>query len=101
MATRVSRASFALTVGGSVLRLSRAPPRRTAGAVTRGVDDLVTTLLSAGQVVLIALIPLLALAAWLILVFGADRESRHRAPRGGLRQEKLAVLACHPGWLSR
>jgi hypothetical protein len=47
------------------------------------VDGVVTTLLSAGQVVLIALIPLLALAAWLILVFGADRESRHRAPRVG------------------
>lgn len=38
--------------------------------------------LSTGQLALIALIPVLALAAWLILVFGADRESRHRGTAG-------------------
>jgi hypothetical protein len=35
--------------------------------------------LSAGELALIAVIPVLALAAWLILVFAADRQPRHRA----------------------
>jgi len=33
--------------------------------------------LSAGELALIAVIPVLALAAWLILVFAADRQPRH------------------------
>ena len=35
--------------------------------------------LSAWQLALIAVVPVLALAAWLILVFAADRQPRHRA----------------------
>ena len=38
--------------------------------------------LSAGQLALIAVVPVLALAAWLILVFVADRGPRHRAAAG-------------------
>jgi hypothetical protein len=38
--------------------------------------------LSAGQLALIAVIPVLLLAAWLILVFVADREPRHRGAAG-------------------
>jgi hypothetical protein len=38
--------------------------------------------LSAGQLALIAIIPVLALAAWLILVFVADRQPRHRGAAG-------------------
>lgn len=34
--------------------------------------------LSAGELALIAIIPVLTLAAWLILVFIADRQPRHR-----------------------
>jgi len=35
--------------------------------------------LSAGQLALIAVVPVLTLAAWLILVFAADRKPRHRS----------------------
>ena len=38
--------------------------------------------LSAGQFAAIAVVVLLTLAAWLILVFAADREPRHRAAAG-------------------
>jgi len=38
--------------------------------------------LSAGQLALIAVVPVLALAAWLILVFVADRGPRHRTAAG-------------------
>jgi len=38
--------------------------------------------LSAGQLALIAIVPVLALAAWLILVFVADRQPRHRGAAG-------------------
>jgi hypothetical protein len=38
--------------------------------------------LSAGQLALIAIIPVLALAAWLILVFVADRQPRQRGAAG-------------------
>jgi len=38
--------------------------------------------LSAGQLALIAVIPVLLLASWLILVFAADREPRHRGAAG-------------------
>ena len=34
--------------------------------------------LSAGELAIIAIIPVLALAAWLILVFAADRQQRQR-----------------------
>jgi len=34
---------------------------------------------SAGELALIAVVPVLALAAWLILVFAADRRPRHGA----------------------
>ena len=37
--------------------------------------------LSAWQLALIAVVPVLALAAWLILIFAADRQPRHRAAR--------------------
>jgi hypothetical protein len=38
--------------------------------------------LSAGQLALIAIVPVLALAAWLILVFVADRQPRHHGAAG-------------------
>ena len=38
--------------------------------------------LSAWQLAIIAVIPVLALAAWLILVFAADRQPRHRGAAG-------------------
>jgi hypothetical protein len=38
--------------------------------------------LSAGELAIIAVIPVLALAAWLILVFAADRQPRHRGAAG-------------------
>jgi len=38
--------------------------------------------LSAGQLAIIAIVPLLSLAAWLILVFVADRQPRHRRAVG-------------------
>ncbi len=38
--------------------------------------------LSAGELAIIAVVPVLALAAWLILVFAADRQPRHRAASG-------------------
>lgn len=38
--------------------------------------------LSAGELALIAVIPVLALAAWLILVFAADRRPRHSDAAG-------------------
>jgi len=38
--------------------------------------------LSAWQLAIIAVIPVLALAAWLILVFAADRQPRHRRVAG-------------------
>ena len=38
--------------------------------------------LSAWQLALIAVIPVLALAAWLILVFAADRQPRHGGTAG-------------------
>jgi hypothetical protein len=34
--------------------------------------------LSAGELAIIAIVPVLCLAAWLILVFVADRQPRHR-----------------------
>jgi hypothetical protein len=34
--------------------------------------------LSAGELAIIAIIPVLALAAWLVLVFAADRQPRRR-----------------------
>jgi hypothetical protein len=45
--------------------------------------------LSAAQLAMIAIVPVLSLAAWLILVFVADREQRHRgaAGTGSLPQE--------------
>ena len=38
--------------------------------------------LSAGELALIAVVPVLALAAWLILVFAAARQPRHRTVAG-------------------
>ena len=38
--------------------------------------------LSAGQLAIIAVVPVLSLAAWLIAVFVANRESRHRGAAG-------------------
>jgi hypothetical protein len=38
--------------------------------------------LSAGQLAMIAIVPVLSLAAWLILVFVADREQRRRGAAG-------------------
>jgi hypothetical protein len=38
--------------------------------------------LSAGELAIMAVVPVLALAAWLILVFAADRQPRHRAAAG-------------------
>jgi hypothetical protein len=38
--------------------------------------------LSAGQLAIIAIVPVLLLAAWLIFVFVADREPRHRGAAG-------------------
>jgi len=38
--------------------------------------------LSAWQLAIIAVVPVLALAAWLILVFAADRQPRHRRAAG-------------------
>lgn len=38
--------------------------------------------LSAGQLAIIAVVPVLLLAAWLIFVFVADREPRHRGVAG-------------------
>ena len=38
--------------------------------------------LSAGQLAIIAVVPVLSLAAWLIVVFVADREPRHRGAAG-------------------
>lgn len=38
--------------------------------------------LSVGQLALITVVPALCLAAWLILVFVADREPRHRRAAG-------------------
>ncbi len=38
--------------------------------------------LSAWQLAIIAVVPVLTLAAWLILVFAADRQPRHRAAAG-------------------
>ncbi len=38
--------------------------------------------LAAWQLALIAVIPVLTLAAWLILVFAADRQPRHRRAAG-------------------
>ena len=44
--------------------------------------------LSAWQLAIIAVVPVLALAAWLILIFAADRQPRHRHAAGttSLRQ---------------
>lgn len=38
--------------------------------------------LSAGQLAIIAIVPVLSLAVWLILVFVADREPRRRGAAG-------------------
>ena len=38
--------------------------------------------LSAGQLAIIAIVPVLTLAAWLILMFAADRPPRHRGAAG-------------------
>ena len=38
--------------------------------------------LSAGPLAIIAVIPVLTLAAWLILVFAADRQPRHHGATG-------------------
>jgi hypothetical protein len=38
--------------------------------------------LSAGQLAIIAVVPVLALCAWLILVFAADRQPRHGTAAG-------------------
>jgi hypothetical protein len=38
--------------------------------------------LSAGELAIIAIVPVLTLAAWLILVFAADRQPRHRTAAG-------------------
>jgi hypothetical protein len=38
--------------------------------------------LSAGELAIMAVVPVLALAAWLILVFAADRQPRHRTAAG-------------------
>jgi len=38
--------------------------------------------LSAGQLAIIAVVAVLSLAVWLILVFAADREPRHRGTAG-------------------
>jgi hypothetical protein len=47
--------------------------------------------LSAGELVIIAVVPVLALAAWLILAFAADRQPRHGAVTG------TTSLPRHPG----
>jgi hypothetical protein len=39
--------------------------------------------LSAGQYAIIAVVAVLSLSAWLILVFAAGREPRHRGTAGG------------------
>jgi hypothetical protein len=47
--------------------------------------------LSAGELAIMAVVPVLALAAWLILVFAADRQPRHRTAAGAtplLRQPR-------------
>jgi len=38
--------------------------------------------LSAGELAIMAVVPVLALAAWLILVFAADRQPWHRTAAG-------------------
>ena len=38
--------------------------------------------LSAGQLAIIAIVPVLMLAAWLVLMFAADRQPRHRGAAG-------------------
>lgn len=47
--------------------------------------------LSAGGLAIIAIIPVLALAAWLVLVFAADRQPRRRGAAGA------TSLPQHPG----
>jgi hypothetical protein len=54
--------------------------------------------LSAGELALIAVVPVLALAAWLILVFAADRQQRHGAAgKTSLLRHPGASLLRHPG----
>lgn len=38
--------------------------------------------LSAGQLAIIAVVPVLTLVAWLLLVYAADRQPRHRGAAG-------------------
>jgi len=42
--------------------------------------------LSVGQLAIMAVVPVLALAAWLIIVFVAAREPRHRGASGTMPQ---------------
>jgi hypothetical protein len=46
--------------------------------VALSVSPYPNSALSAGQLAIIAIVPVLTLAAWLILVFAADRQRRHR-----------------------
>ncbi len=50
--------------------------------LAHSVSPYPATALSAGQLALIAVIPVLMLAAWLISVFVAAREPRHRGAAG-------------------
>jgi predicted metal-binding membrane protein len=40
------------------------------------------SVLSAGQLAIIAVVPVLTLVAWLLLVYAADRQPRHRGAAG-------------------
>ena len=50
--------------------------------------------LSAGQLAIIAIVPVLTLAAWLILMFAADRRPPAAAPRRGGNDVAAAAAAC-------
>ena len=53
-----------------------------AGTFAPGSGPFAATSLSAGQLAIIAVVPVLSLAAWLIAVFVANREPRHRGAAG-------------------
>ena len=69
------------------------PPARNLAAVLKeahmypypalSVSPYPNSALSAGQYAIIAVVAVLALSAWLILVFAADREPRHRGTAAG------------------
>jgi hypothetical protein len=51
--------------------------------------------LSAGELALIAVVPVLTLVAWLILVFAADRQPRHRDAAGTISLPRHAGAQEH------